>query len=138
VPGGSATQIQFNNAGAFGGNAGFVFDPAFPGLSLSLLNPTQGNDANDRRIARISMTTDSSTSNPNFSDQNGLEINQIVLNGQATNGGGTTAKTTFLPLNIAQTAYGSGQRLLFGETQVCYGMSDCALETKSVTYAGVQ
>lgn len=136
VPGGLTTQIQFNNAGAFSGNAGFVWDPAFPGLSLTLFNPTQGNDANDRRIARLNCTTDSATSNPNFSNQNCLEIVQTILNGQATNGGGTNAKTTFEGIGLSQIANGSGQRILLNMTQTAYGMSDSGLMSINTTYSG--
>ncbi|HLZ39378.1 MAG TPA: hypothetical protein VKQ11_00355 [Candidatus Sulfotelmatobacter sp.] len=135
-PGGSTTQFQFNDASSFNGTAGFTWDKNNPGLSLSLINPLQGNDANDRRGARFAFTTDSSTSNPNFSDQNGLEIVQTILNGQATNGGATTAKTTFLTLNLSQTGYGSGQRIPFGIGQISYGMSDSGLMSITNQYAG--
>jgi hypothetical protein len=42
--GGSTTQVQFNNAGSFGGDSTFTFDPTTKRLSLSgnFLNPTSG------------------------------------------------------------------------------------------------
>lgn len=135
VPGGSNKQFQIDNAGAFGGTVGMEFDPAFPGLSLSLLNPTQGNDANDRRGVRFSFTTDSSTNNPNYSNQDGLEILQTSLRGDASYGTGTNAKTTFFAENVSATHYGSGQRILTNHNLTCLGgFSDCALDSSLITY----
>lgn len=135
-PGGSTTQFQFNDSSSFNGTAGFTWDKNNPGLSLILTNPTQGNDPNDRRGATFSFTTDSTTNNPNFSNQNGLEISQTVLRGDASYGSGTNAKTTFIPLSIIATDYGSGQRLLqYRNLTALGGFSDSALSSDIVTYA---
>ncbi len=113
-----------------------VYDPAFPGLSLTLANPLQGNDPNDRRAVRFDCSTSSISSNPNFSDENCLEVVETVTNGQALYGGGTQAKKTFLPLNITGIYTGSGQKFLLGENLTCYSMSDCNAETRNVAFAG--
>ncbi len=40
TPGGANTQVQFNNAGAFGGNAGFTYDPTNNRLTIGGATPT--------------------------------------------------------------------------------------------------
>ena len=42
VPGGSNTQIQYNNSGSFGGNSGFTFVPGLLTLSSSLTSTPRG------------------------------------------------------------------------------------------------
>ncbi len=138
---GTVSSSSVNNLAVYtgsttvGGTSGLTWDPAHPGLSLSLFNPLQGNDTNERRGAYFNFVTDGTTNNPNYSNQDGLWINMVALNGQATNGS-TVAKTTFIPLKINFKSNASGQRVLLNEQETCLGMSDCTLETKTITYAG--
>jgi hypothetical protein len=106
------------------------------GLVAAATNPAIGNDPNDRRLADFHCTTDSTTSNPGFTDENCLQISLTALNGQNSYGHGTNAKKTFLPLSIAGNMTAAGQRFLLGETQTCWGMGDCFGESKSITFAG--
>jgi hypothetical protein len=103
-------------------------------LNLQSRNPDAGASANNHFALGVSVTTDSSTTNVGYSDENAAEIGLYATNGQALLGGGTTAKRTFLPLDLSLTAPASGQRIGFGDTVVCFGMSDCAAESESVTY----
>lgn len=103
---------------------------------ISATNPSTGNDPNDRRLVDFTGTTDSTTSNPNFSDENVFQITENVVNGQNMYGNGTNAKKTFLPLSITGNMQGAGQRQLFAEVQNCYGMGDCSAESKFVNFAG--
>jgi hypothetical protein len=41
TPGGSTTQVQYNNAGAFGGSANFVWDNSNARLGVGISNPAQ-------------------------------------------------------------------------------------------------
>jgi hypothetical protein len=106
------------------------------GLVAAGTNPTIGNDPNDRRLADFHCTTDSTTSNPGFTDENCLQISLTALNGQNSYGHGTNAKKTFLPLSVTGSMTAAGQRFLLGETQNCWGMGDCFGESKSITFAG--
>src|SRR5579885_1562042 len=116
-------------------------NPTINGLSVSTLgitvtNPQIDSNANDRRAVDFNCTTDSSTSNPNFSDENCQQIELTSLHGQLSYGGGTNAKKTFLALDLTGTNIGAGQRILQSENQTCYGMGDCAARTTFVTFAG--
>lgn len=51
-PGGSTTQVQYNNAGAFAGDADFVFDSTTNALSVPLVWTAKGSD-----IARAATTS---------------------------------------------------------------------------------
>src|SRR5437867_519318 len=66
-------------------------------LSITGTNPQLGG-VTDRRIADFTVTTDSTTSTPAFSDENAVRIQETISNGQLVNGGGTNAKKTFIPL----------------------------------------
>jgi hypothetical protein len=113
-----------------GNNSGVL-----PG-AVSATNPQTGNDPNNRRMVDFTVTTDSSTSNPNFSDENNLSITENASNGEALFGGGTHAKKTFIPLGVTGGMQGSGQKLLFSETLNCYSMSDCFASVQHVYYGG--
>jgi hypothetical protein len=133
-PGGITLQTQINLAGAFSGIP-LTYDPTNPGLDLTIFNPKGGNDANDRRAFRINCSSDGTTNNPNFSDQNCLEIIQTSLNADASYGGGTNAKTTISPLTLTLNSYSSGQRILQNNQVNCYGAdSDCAIVSNTIKY----
>lgn len=134
-PGGSTTEFQYRaSSNTFGAVAGSSVVSA--GFGFSITNPNQGNDASDRRMADFTCTTDSTTSNPNFSDENCLQITENASNGQALYGGATHAKKTFIPFSITGNIQGSGQKSLMTETLNCYSMSDCFAQQQNVTYAG--
>jgi hypothetical protein len=122
-------------AGDRSGNANANFGTPFPGI-LRATNPQTGSDRNDRRLMDFTCTTDSTTSNPNFSDENCVQITENVLNGEGLYGSGTNAKKTFLPLAITGNFQGSGQKFALQENVNCYTMSDCNAETKTVQFAG--
>lgn len=105
-------------------------------IKTVVTNPIFGADPNDRRMVDFTVTTDSSTSNPNFSDENVIQIIENASNGQALYGNGSHAKKTFIPLDLVGNMQGSGQKLLLGETLNCYSMSDCFAAVQHVHYAG--
>lgn len=92
------------------------------GLSVNATNPTIGNDPNLRRAVDINVTTDSSTSNSGFTDENALDVNLLATHGQNT----AAAKRTFIPLNVSGTYYGAGQKFISTTTLVSYSMGDTA------------
>ena len=66
TPGGSDTQIQFNNAGAFGGSASMTFDPVGVSATYPLFTFTDGSGycrfvTDELRVASISGTTSNIT-----------------------------------------------------------------------------
>lgn len=107
------------------------------GLTGRGVNASVLNDANDAVFMDVRNVTDSSTTNPNFSDENLIQLGLTATNGQATNGGLTTAKKTFIPLNISGNYNASGQKFGLGITINAYGMSDAAAYSNiNVNYAG--
>lgn len=79
TPGGSDTQIQYNDAGAFGGNAGFTFYEANPSLTIAggtltanhpLLNLSQtwNNSAVDFSAFKIDITDTGASANSRLID----------------------------------------------------------------------
>src|SRR6476620_5194068 len=67
------------------------------GVNITAINPTIGGDANSRRAFNLNVTTDSATSNSNFSDELGEYINFDVTNGQNVSGGLPAEKKPFFP-----------------------------------------
>jgi len=142
IPFGSVTatdvQTAINQLASLIPIIGSGTDPLFliNGLSIDTFNPTISGDPNDRWATRIRVATDCAQNNPNFSNNECLEIDFSALNGQATNGGITTAKVTFLALNMGATYNASGQKNLTGESVTAYGMSDTSIGQQFVQYAG--
>ncbi len=139
TPGGSTSDVQTNlGAGLFGGTGGSLqWSASFPGLSLAITNPTQGNDPNDRRALRWNCTTDSTSSNPGFTTEDCAETLFNIQNGQALYGSATRFKKTFSDTNETMNAFGSGQKIAHVDYVNCYSVSDCAKESVAVTYAGI-
>ena len=117
---------------------GDAFDPLnlTKGVNITVINPTIGGDANTRRAFNLNVTTDSATSNSNFSDELGEYINFDVTNGQNVSGGLTDAKKTFFPLLIKGTYTGAGQKFVLGIQGYMYGMGDSFLEAPYLLFAG--
>jgi hypothetical protein len=146
--GGANTEIQFNDATNLTGNSQFTWNKttklltlaagtAGGGMWVTAENPGVGGDPNLRRGADFTVITDSSTSNPTFSNEQAVNIQLQATHGQATNGGLTTAKRTFFPINSALIANASGQKFIYGQTLLAYGMSDAAIwGNQAITYAG--
>jgi hypothetical protein len=101
-PGGSTTQVQYNNAGAFAGISGATTD----GTTLSLTSPkvTTGiNDANGNSMLLFSPT--------------GSAVNQVtVTNGASTTGPTLSATGTGTNLDFNVVAKGTGKVLLTSAT----------------------
>lgn len=135
--GNDATLTITGGGGGGGGAATWTGLQTFTaGISVPVTNGQVGNDPNDRRAVDVNCTTDSSTSNVGFTDENCLQIMLNASQGRNVYGNGTNSKTTFLPLLITGNMTAAGQRFLLGEQQNCWGMGDCFGETKRITYAG--
>src|ERR1700730_8440044 len=106
------------------------------GMNIIATDPTVGNDANARRAFNLNVTTDSATSNSNFSDELAGYINFNATNGQNVSGGLTDAKKTFFPLLIKGTYTGAGQKFVLGIQGYMYGMGDSFLEAPYLSFAG--
>src|ERR1700724_3322666 len=106
------------------------------GMNITATDPTVGSDANARRAFNLNVTTDSATSNSNFSDELAEYINFNVTNGQNVSGGLTNAKKTFFPLLIKGTYTGAGQKFVLGIQGYMYGMGDSFLEAPYLLFAG--
>ena len=144
--GGATTNVQFNDTTSLAGEANFVYEKInnivtisgdSSGFAVASNRPQVGGDANRRRAVDISVNTDSSTSNPTFSNEEAVGITMVATNGQSTNDGGTNAKRTFLPLNVGATYNASGQKFIYGQSLTAYGMGDSAIwGNKAHHYAG--
>lgn len=77
-----------------------------------------------------------STLNPGYNDAVMFDHTYNFNWGQALLGGATTSKVTALINNDTLNATGSGQRIMNNYVLNCWGMSDCARESTSITYAG--
>lgn len=106
VVGGSNTQIQFNDAGSFGGNAGFTFDKITGNLlipnsvaapivkltfgteNVSLIGAQTGTYNFNLYSNAINFTTANASANLtlNFRGNSTISLNTILANGQSTTG----------------------------------------------------
>jgi hypothetical protein len=117
-------------------------DPLFlvEGLSLQVINPVAAhvNTGTTNRIADgIKMITDCSQVDPAFSNQSASHIWVQALDGQATQGGLTSAKQTFLGHVTYMEIFGSGQKFCTWNQMYAYGMSDSAIHSGEVlSFAG--
>lgn len=104
----------------------------------SVTNPTNGN-VNESFGSSLNVTYDLpgvGNTNPNFSDNNGFEINQTSIAGQNVYGAGTSAKKTFIPLNITHLCNAAGQKNGMNISMTSYGMGDSFCTTMRNDYAG--
>lgn len=107
------------------------------GLRVIVDNPDFGGLPGFRRAAEIIVQTDSSTSAPNFANEDGFAITYSAVHGQNTNGARMQAKKTFVPLDIAATYHASGQKFAANFRVTSFGMGDtAAYGACTVKYSG--
>jgi hypothetical protein len=145
-PGGSTGNLQYYGAGgSLAGLPGSTATPALgsttanlllPGLTMSVTNPNVTGNPNGADAINIQSTTTSSSTNPNYSDENLADLQLSIANGQALYGNGTNAKKTFIAVNSTTTGGASGQKQVTNQTETTYGMSDNIVEGATLTYAG--
>src|SRR5215813_10245042 len=137
TPGGSDTMVQFNLLGSFAGDAGFEYLTNGV-LGVTAFNPKGiANNNTDRYSTAWSCGTDATRSFPGFSNESCVKIALQASNGHELFGGGTNAKTTFLPLSVSAIYNAAGQRFAVANTVTCYGEGDCFVAgDNSVTFAG--
>ena len=93
------------------------------GMSATFNNPTTGNDINARRAIDITLTTDGSNQNTNFS--NNTLLNMIRSNtGPGQNNYDGTAKTTYFATAITAQDRAQGQHFVSNQTMYAWAMGD--------------
>ncbi len=102
-------------------------------LATNFTGQPSGTDLNNQRSVIWTFTTGSTTSNPNFSNETGLELVFTAFHGQ--NDRDAAGKKTFFPLNISGQYYAMGQRFAYAANVDCWGMGDCFLSSDHVTSA---
>ena len=90
APGGSTTQIQYNNAGAFGGSASMTFDPVGVSATYPLFTFTDGSGycrfvTDELRVASISGTTSNITLQCTGTGGAAIYIDGVYQPAQASN-----------------------------------------------------
>lgn len=122
TPGGSDTQVQFNDAGAFGGDAGFTYNKTTDTLTLagglSSATLTAGAVASGTTKALI-VNNGTSSGNIFEAQDNGTAVFTVADGGNATF---TAAGRNWGPaiagaiIEVKSSAYGSTNGLYLGET----------------------
>jgi hypothetical protein len=106
------------------------------GFNLAVTDGNVNGDPNSAIFAHMSFQTDGTTTNPNFSNQTGLQIDFSSINGQ--NDQDQSAKKTFINILTANSHYGAGQRANIVTSSICYGMGDCFSTSEQLfMYAGL-
>lgn len=106
------------------------------GLNYTFTEPNYGANPNDRSGLGFTCNTDAWQSNPNFSDENCLEISQNVYNGQSDFDG--AAKKFFASELIYSSYYGAGQHNNLTNTLYDYGDGDAfPLQNYNFFWGGV-
>src|SRR5262245_22399878 len=146
--GGNNTEVQFNNAGVLDGDPEFTFNPTTNRLAFSAddtdggfritgYNANAANDNGAHRILDITYRTNGTGTNPSFSNEEAETIDYRGVHGQSTNGGLTTAKKTFFGINVSCSYNAAGQKFVYGQTNVSFGMGDSAVwGGQRIQYAG--
>jgi hypothetical protein len=138
-PGGTTTQLQYNNAGVFGGTTGLIYaDPltlaaagsgwkfGANGLSANLANSTTGNDMNFRRALDLVYSEDGSNTNTNFSTS--LFVNMArTTSGPGQNERDAVAKSTYALMALLAQDRAQGQHFLTTNTMYSWAMGDAYL-----------
>jgi hypothetical protein len=145
-PGGANTQIQYNDSGSFGGDAGLVYDKTndtLTGVSavFTAINPHAINNNTDAQSIRINTTYNDGIFDyviPQFTNQVSVEIVQATNVGHNTYGGDpfTQGKSTFAPLALTHTARGAGQRFITIRNATYYGGGDAFMDSYSLNFFG--
>lgn len=117
TPGGSTTQIQFNNAGAFGGTSNFLFTSATGQVTLN-----QGGNGNNALYGK--RVTDTSPTGNLILFQNQAattDIFAVDVNGNTEIGGTLTMSTTGSTegILVVSSASGGGLQLTTGSKPTC-------------------
>ncbi|MBE2232866.1 MAG: hypothetical protein IAE85_05170 [Anaerolinea sp.] len=114
-PGGSSGQVQYNDAGAFGGDSAFTFDPATKALFANLVDFSKGTD-----IARAA-TTPIGAATGNF----------VHLTGTTTItsfGTGTAGQIRYIRFAGAGTlTHNATSLILPGAANITTAANDCAI-----------
>ena len=136
------------------GDANFTYNPvgyvtlgassATGGIKINAFNPNVLNNPNDNTAVDFTCAVQSYGNvnlNPLFTDSNcqQLAINTINTDSVYSVGntnGQTLSKNTSLVLNEVGYYLGGGQKILHGYRATCFGMSDCAISTSFITFAG--
>lgn len=96
------------------------------GLTVHTLNANVLNSGSDAVAVDINCTTDSTATDPQFTDENALQVGIHATHGQNNYNAHTQSKKTFLPFNTGGTFNAAGQRFGMGITINSYGMGDSA------------
>ncbi len=119
-----------------------VYTNITEGFEINVTNPNITGNANEPKAALISATFDmdgwdGTNMNPGFTNREGLNIVVTGNDGQNHNAGtpSTSAKTTWLPLNIESTYKACGQKFSQVNSIDAYGMGDAFLFSWRLDYA---
>jgi len=107
------------------------------GFSLNVVNPTVSGNASDRWAAQNKVITDCSQTDPQFSANETVNNSIFPRHGQNIVGGLTIAKQTFSVQNNFMQSNAAGQKFIFNNTLLAYGMGDTAIFANNhVLFAG--
>jgi hypothetical protein len=104
--------------------------------SFSWTDPNLGDPNNHYAMQFTNNVDANTTTNNNYSTEAMFENSFFFNWGQALYGNGTNAKKTATINSQFMVATGSGQNILNNMVLNCWGMSDCARESTTITYAG--
>lgn len=147
-PAGLTTQMQYNNAGVFGGATGLIYaDPTTlatsgwkfgaNGLSANFTDGTTGNEVNNRREINIAFTHTGVTNNPVFSHLTGMNLTRRSL-GPGQNDPDQLGKASYFLREETATDQAQGQHFVSGQTMNAYAMGDAIVNASSLfVYGGV-
>ncbi len=111
------------------------------GIDVVAVDPNVIGDDNDCRAVSIRATLNREGGNPQFTNRAALVVASTYKTGQNNYGsdaGGafTQGKTSFFNLAMSATSYAAGQKFGMSNQLVDYGMGDCFLQTRGLTFAG--
>lgn len=104
-------------------------DPLFltQGLAIDATDPTIHGDPNNRHSFHCHVTTNTLNSDPSFANTSSGHFTMSVQHGQNAYNALTLAKESFFGLSTDIEAIGAGQRFVYSNNMVAYGMGDVAL-----------
>lgn len=117
---------------------------ALAGIRFNTFNPNITANPNDNTAVDMNCSVQSYSNvnlNPLFTDSNCAQIAINTINvdsvySQGNSLGQTLGKNTSLAMNEVGYYLGAGQKILHGYRATCFGMSDCAISSSFVTFAG--